>query len=303
MEYFRLPDVNGLAALRAVVEKGGVEAAGRLLHIGQPAVTKRLRSLEACYGIPLMQRDGRRLILTTAGKQVYEFARLVLDRQRGLIDDLESLRCGECRLRLEVNFAIGERLLPDLLLRFADTHPDYRIESRMGYSRGIETNLAAGLADLALLERAPDHPDILAQKWLDDELLMVCGRAHRLRDADILTLDELAYLEFVLREPQSSMRITLDEALAEKDIKHIPITMEVGATDTIIEMLGRGRHVSFLPRFAVEAAIASGDLCHIRVAGLRIMRTLWIARPRSMLENPAANAFIRLLREMPRGAP
>jgi len=45
MEYIDLPDFNGLATLRAVVERGGVDAAGCALNIGQPAVTKRLRTL------------------------------------------------------------------------------------------------------------------------------------------------------------------------------------------------------------------------------------------------------------------
>ena len=46
MEYKNLPDVKSLATLKAVVELGGVEEAGRKLHVGQPAVTKRLRALD-----------------------------------------------------------------------------------------------------------------------------------------------------------------------------------------------------------------------------------------------------------------
>ncbi|QKQ27815.1 LysR family transcriptional regulator [Candidatus Reidiella endopervernicosa] len=165
--------------MRAVVERGGVEEAAQSLHVGQPAVTKRLRALDTCYGIKLMQREGRRLELTPAGKRVYSYARLVLDHQTTLLDDLEFLQAGQNRLRLEVNFSIGEHLLPTLLIAFAEAHPEYRIESRMGYTRRIQTRLATGMADLALLEQAPDHPDVLVQKWLDDELLLVCGRATR----------------------------------------------------------------------------------------------------------------------------
>jgi DNA-binding transcriptional LysR family regulator len=285
-----------------VVERGGVEAAGRLLHVGQPAVTKRLRALEVSYGTRLMERKGRRLALTPAGDRVYAFARLVLDRQQALLDDLAALRAGRDRLRLEVNFAIGERLLPDLLLRFADAHPEYRIETRMGYSRGIETNLTAGLADLALMERAPDHPDILVRKWLDDELVLVCGRSHRLWGTELLPVSALTGLEYVLREAESSMRLTLDKTLAGIGVTRLPVAMEVGATDTIMEMLGRGRHVSFLPRFSVAGGLADGGLYHVKVEGLRITRTLWIAQTRANLGNPAAEAFIALLLES-RGAP
>lgn len=296
MEYRNLPDLRSLAALKAVVELGGVEEAARVLHVGQPAVTKRLRSLDSCYGVKLMQLKGRRLELTQAGERVYIYARLVLDHQTALLEDLKSLREGENRLRLEVTFAIGEHLLPNLLLQFNDAYPEYRIESRMGYTRRIQTRLATGLSDLALLEQAPDHPDILVQKWLDDELLLVCGPGHPLWGRELLPVTELETLRYVLREPSSSMRIILDKALRDIGITQIPVAMEVGSTETIMEMLERGRHVSFLPRFAVAEALAEGALYHVKIQGLRIKRTLWIARTRSNLSNAAAEAFIQLLR-------
>jgi DNA-binding transcriptional LysR family regulator len=297
MEYNSLPDLKGLATLRAVVELGGVEQAGRALHIGQPAVTKRLRALDACYSAPLMQREGRRLELTPAGERVYAYAQLVLDHQATLLDDLESMRVGQNRLRLEVTFAIGEHMLPRLLLAFSEAHPDYRIESRMGYTRRIQTHLATGLVDIALLEQAPEHPDILVQKWLDDEIVLVCGPHHPLWGSDLIPVTELNQLNYVLREPQSSMRIILDKALHDIGIQNIPINMEVGSTDTIVEMLEHGKHVSFLPRFAVEEALGEKSLFHIKVQGLRINRTLWIARTRSNLNNAVAEAFIEQLRE------
>lgn len=296
MEYRSLPDLKGLATLRAVVELGGVEEAGRALHVGQPAITKRLRALDTCYGVKLMERNGRRLELTQAGDKVYSYARLVLDHQTSLVDDLEYLRVGQNRLRLQVTFAIGEHLLPDLLLSFSDAYPEYRIESRMGYTRRIQTHLATGMADLALLELAPDHPEILVQKWLDDELLLVCGPRHPLWGSNLMPITELTNLRYVLREAKSSMRIILDKALQDIGIHQLPITMEVGSTDTIVEMLERGKHVSFLPHFAVKDALAEGTLFHIKIQGLRIKRTLWIARTRSNLNSPVAEAFIELLR-------
>jgi DNA-binding transcriptional LysR family regulator len=301
MEYRNLPDLRSLATLRAVVELGGVAEAGRALHVGQPAVTKRLRSLDSRYGVTLMRRKGRRLELTPAGERVYAYARWALDHQTSLLDDLESLRAGQNRLRLEVTSAIGEHILPDLLLRFADGYPEYRILSRMGYTRRIQTRLATGLADLALLEQAPDHPDILVQKWLDDEVVLVCGRAHPLWDSDLIPVTQLQELSYVLREPRSSMRVTLDKALKDIGIDQLPTAMEVGSTDTIVEMLQRGKHVSFLPRFAVEEALSSGNLYHIKIQGLRIKRTLWIARTSSTLNSSVADAFVQLLRKYVHG--
>lgn len=298
MEYRNLPDLSGLATLKAVVELGGVAEAGQALCVGQPAVTKRLRALGNCYGVSLMQRKGRRLELTPAGEKVYAYARLTLDHQTSLLDDLASIRTGQNRLRLEVTSAIGEHMLPDLLLNFADTYPEYQIDSRMGYTRHIQTRLATGLSDMALLELAPDHPDILVQKWLDDEVVLVCGPTHPLRGIDLIPVTKLNQLSYILRERSSSMRITLEKALNDIGIDQVPIAMEVGSMDTIVEMLQRGKHVSFLPRFVVEEALNKGGLYHIRIQGLCINRTLWIARTRSNLNNAVCEAFIQILRGM-----
>lgn len=296
MEYHCFPDLKALAALRAIVELGGTEQAARHLHIGQPAVTKRLRALDDCYGTPLMLRKGRKLELTPAGERVYVFSCLVLDHQARLHEDLQSLVQGQDKLRLEVTFAIGEHLLPDLLLSFSDNFPNYRIQSRMGYSRRIQTRLATGLADLALLELAPDHPEILVQKWLEDEIILVCAPNHELSTCDSISLTQLSQQSFVLREAKSSTRIILDKALQDVGVNNLNISLEVGSTDTIIEMLGRGRHMSFLPRFSVADALNKNQLQHIMVDPLKIMITLWIARNRASVNNVVAEAFAQTIR-------
>jgi DNA-binding transcriptional LysR family regulator len=296
MEYRNLPDLKGLAALRAVVELGGVDQAGHFLNIGQPAVTKRLRALEESYGTPLMLRKGRKLELTPSGDRVYAFAQLALNHQATLIEDLQNLAQGQNNLRLEVTLAIGEHLLPDLLLNFAETHPQYHIQSRMSYSRRIQTRLATGLSDLALLEQAPEHPDILVQKWLDDELILVCGPNHKLSSQHNVPIHRLMQQKFVLRESKSSIRIILDQKLKDAGIDNLPISLEVGSTDTIVEMLSRGQHMSFLPRFAVENALRKKQLHHLELDRFKIPITLWIARNRSSVNNPVAEAFIQSLR-------
>jgi len=298
MEYINLPDYKSLATLKAVVELGSVNRAADALYIGQPAVTKRLRSLDSCYGVQLMQQQGRKLELTTAGEKVYAYARLVLQHQASLLDDLASLRAGHNRLRLEVSFAIGEHILPDILMHFADSQPNLRIESRLGYSRRIHTRLATGLADIALLEQSPRHPNIKVEPWMQDELLLVCGPGHPLWGRETIELNELENLHYVLREATSSLRNTLDKNLLKHQIKLDNIDMEVGSTDTIIEILQRGKQVSFLPQFAVNSFLERNSLHQIKINQLHINRTLWIAYNLTNLSTQTVDSFISMLKEI-----
>ena len=298
MEYINLPDYKALATLKAVVELGSVNSAAKALYIGQPAATKRLRSLDSSYGVPLMQHQGRKLELTAAGKKVYAYAKLILEHQANLLDDLASLRTGHNRLKLEVTFAIGEHVLPDILLYFADTRPELHIESRLGYSRRIHTRLATGLADIALLEQSPMHPNIKAEPWMQDELLLVCGPGHPLWGCDSIEINQLDKLHYVLREPQSSIRNTLDKTLKKIDINHLPTDMEVGSSDTIIELLQRGKQVSFLPQFAIYTHLERNHLHHIKINQLIINRTLWIAYNHENMNKRAADTIIQMLKEV-----
>ena len=296
MEYNELPDIRGWAALRAVVDFGGVSAAAEALAIGQPAVSKRLKALEGCYGVPLIERAGGRLRLTEAGEKVYLLAVQTLERQSALRREMNELARGRSVLRLEATVAIGEHLLPRVLIRFAEMHPKYRLDTRLDYGRQIATNLANGLTDLALLERAPDHPDLLVQKWMEDELLLVCGPRHPLAGEESIPLAMLPDLSYVLREPQASARLDLDEALQRIGYRDLKVALEVGGTNALINVLMPGSHVSFLPRFAVEGEIRAGRLHHIRVSGFNILRTLWIARHRANIDHPVADALISVLR-------
>ncbi len=291
-----LPDIRGWAALRAVVEKGSVSAAALALGVGQPAVTKRLRTLERCYGVPLTERLGGRLRLTEAGEKVYLLAVQTLERQLSLRQEMQDLARGKTTLHLDVTIAIGEHFLPRILLRFAELYPQYRVDSRLVYGRQIQNNLANGLADLALLERAPDHPDLLVQKWMEDELLLVCGPRHPLAGEKMIPTALLPDLSYVLREPGSSARLDLDEALERIGFRQLDVALEVGATDALINVLMPGTHVSFLPRFAVIEDVKAGRVNHIKVSGFRIMRTLWIARHRNNIDHPVGDALISVIR-------
>lgn len=299
MEYSHLPDLNGLATLRAVIEKGGVTEAARVLNVGQPAVSKRLHALEECYGVTLLERIAGRLKPTAAGEHVYRLAVQMLERQLALREDLQNLARGRNTLHLETATAIGEHLLPDLLLRFAELHPEFSVVSRMRYSRHIVTRLATGDADLALLESAPDHPDILVQRWMDDEIWLVCGARHPLASTESIPVERLRELRYVMRERRSATRDTTDQALRRIGIEEVPVAIEAGSTETIVEILMRGQHVAFLPRFAVGERVAQGVVHRVHVPGFTIPRTLWIARHRDNLRHPVAEVFIAMLREYP----
>lgn len=297
MEHHHLPDLNGWAALKALVQTGGVSTAAKALNIGQSAVTKRLRALESCYAVPLIERIDGRLRLTVAGEKVYALAVQTLERQRSLQRELSDEANGQASIRLLATHDITEYFLPSLLLRFHANCPEYQIESRVAYYEQICEGLVTASTNLALLESAPDHPDVLVQKWADDELVLVCGRNHALAETRTLPVAELGSLRYVLRERGSSPRDSVEKTLEQAGVRMSRVELELGPTQALIDTLAQGDYVSFLPRFAVANKISSGELHHIHVSGVSIRRSLWMARNRVYLKHPVTDAFIAMLRK------
>ncbi|MGM0678952.1 MAG: LysR substrate-binding domain-containing protein [Pseudomonadota bacterium] len=91
----------------------------------------------------------------------------------------------------------------------------------------------------------------------------------------------------------------LGQAFAGIGIEKLDVALEVGSTVTLVEMLGRGKHVSYLSRFAVKDKVAADDLYHLKVTGFGIQRSLWFARNCSHLNHPVAEAFIGMLLHSP----
>ncbi|MBM3856183.1 MAG: LysR family transcriptional regulator, partial [Verrucomicrobia bacterium] len=79
----------------AVAEIGSFALASERLHITQPALSIQIRRLERSLGVELMKRTKKGLVLTEAGKAVYDAAKGIFERQDGLSRKLEEIRSGE----------------------------------------------------------------------------------------------------------------------------------------------------------------------------------------------------------------
>ena len=142
-------DMDALRTLCEGVDLGSfAKAAGRLGR-STSAISMQLRKLEEQAGVDLLRRSGRGLELTAAGELLLGYARRILalnDEVRGALSDAGI--GGTVRLGLQEDF--GERLLPDVLGRFARSHPDLQIDALIARNAELMAQLQNGNLDLAL---------------------------------------------------------------------------------------------------------------------------------------------------------
>ena len=292
-------DVFDPTRLRLLVEvqrRGSISAAADACRVGQPSATKHLQTLEAAVGEKLVERDGRASRLTEAGRVVATHATRVLDTLEGMQEELRALRGAERgTLTLAASTTPGSYVLPSILQCFADRHPGVDVDVVIGSSAWVAERVARRDVQLGLAGEV-DLPDgILAEPFLDDEVVGVAApgtltlRRGRARASELEPVPEL------VREHGSSTRAVSERALARSGF-HPAKRWELDSNEAIKRSVAAGLGVGFLSQLVVEDELRRGELVAFRLEGAEPMRrSVYLLRPDGREPVPSERAFIQTL--------
>jgi DNA-binding transcriptional LysR family regulator len=118
----RTPELAELRAFCTAVDLGSLSKAARVLRVSQPALSKRLRTLEGLSGSRLLERSTRGVEPTEAGRRLYESARRLLREAEAVEALMEGLGPEEAPVRLAASPTLAEFVLPPLLVELESRH-------------------------------------------------------------------------------------------------------------------------------------------------------------------------------------
>jgi DNA-binding transcriptional LysR family regulator len=178
-------DLNRLRVLAAVAREGSVTGAAEALHYSQPAISHHLGRLEAELGIPLLQRAGRGVRLTEAGRVLAERADEILGRVRSAEAEVAAyagLRAG--RVRLATFPSALATVVPRVAARLLTSHPELELALTECEPPEAITALRNGDVDVALVfehdDPRPPVADMTATALFDEPIYLVTpGGRHR----------------------------------------------------------------------------------------------------------------------------
>lgn len=242
----------------AIAETGSVSRAADLLHLTQPAMSARLRTLERQLGANLFVRTPRGVRLSDAGAEFLPHARRALDafeegrrRVADLVDGIGG------HLTLATAPSISTYVLPAMLKRFLEAYPNVQVAIRTGHPTEV---LELVLRDEVHLGLACDleHADIQATALYDDELVLVMAPDHPCTGDAVVTLGQLAAAQLVMF--RSSSFLDLLTSLFHAAGVRAGALMEVDNIDAAKKMVEHGLGVALLPWIAVHAELELGTL-------------------------------------------
>jgi DNA-binding transcriptional LysR family regulator len=258
----------------AVAEAGSFNRAAAQLGVSQPAVSRAVQELERQLDAPLLERTGRRVSLTAAGKVLNEHAVALFAIERTAETELAELRQLERgELAIGASSTIGIYLLPQVMGIFQRKHPGVRLFLDIGNTAQIVGRLRTGTLDTAFVEGPVSGSDLSVRPWRDDTLVVVAAADHPLCGRQPVTLDELIRVTFVLREPGSGTREVVEAALRERGVE-VRVAMELGSTEAVKQAVAAGLGVSIVSIATISQELELGRLRVLDVPDLLVRRTL-----------------------------
>ena len=290
----RLADIAELRAFCAAADLGSLGRAARLIGVSQPALSKRLRTLEAVAGARLLERSPRGVTLTPAGTRLYVEARKLLAQAEEVESLMAGLRGEDQPVRLATSHTIAEYVLPGPLVEFEQKRERHlSVELVIANSLVVRELVREGRAEFGIAAvDAGAAPDGVLRElpFCDDAVVVAVPEGHPWERLDAVPVDELVRTPMVMRDPSANTRRTIEAALEDRGLALAPPLAEVGSTSAAkATAISEGAPV-LLSRLAVRGN--NEGLVERPVEGIDFARRFVILMGAHETLRPAARALI-----------
>ncbi len=249
-----------LRTFRAVAENLNFTKASEQLFLTQSAVSHQIKALEEEFGVPLFIRGKSGVSLTDAGKKALEYAIKILDeaeKMREFVAGREKALAGRVRVAAATQALVY--LFAPLFEEFMDSFDAVELVFRTTVSteQTVE-DILNGVADVGFASMAVYSPNLAIVELFEDELVLVCGKKHKLTRKEEVSIKDLADERWIFFERGSSIRRATDDFFKQKKIE--PETaLESNDTYFIKIMIEHGLGISLLPAWAIGNEVKNGD--------------------------------------------
>ncbi len=283
-----------LHIFEAVARHLSYTRAAEELYLTQPAVFAQVKQLEDNVGLPLLERLGKQLFLTDAGREVLATSRetvQAIERLEMRLADMQGLKKGKLRIAIVTT---AKYLIPRLLGEFCTRYPGIEASLTVTNREKLLTRLAANEDDLVVLGTPPEHLDVVAMPIADNPLVVVARADHPLSGKKKISLKRLAEEPFILREPGSGTRLATERFFAEHHLA-LKVRMELGSNEAIKQAIAGGLGISVLSQHTLTLERSGGLLLPLDVKGFPLKRKWYVTYPKGKHQSAVAETFINYL--------
>jgi LysR family hydrogen peroxide-inducible transcriptional activator len=289
-------EMHQLRYFVAVAQAQNFSRAAEACFVSQPSLSQQVAKLERELGRRLLDRLGRRVRLTDAGRQLLDSAQAILtmteDAKRRLIDDADL---AGCRLAVGAIPTIAPYLLPAVVKRFKKRYAGVELNVHEDVTRSLMAGVDAGELDLAVLALPVEDERLALEPLWTEALLLALPRGHRLLRKKQIVIDDLRADRFlILSEMHCLGEHVLSYCRAHECQPRIACrSAQIATMQALIE---QGLGITLLPEMATRRPWRKG-IVYRRLEGDSPSRTLCVVWRKHRYLSMAASRFLDMLRD------
>lgn len=284
--------VHQLQVFLQVAALQSVTKAAEVLHLTQPAISIQLKNFESQFPEPLTEIIGRKLYLTSLGKQVLPLAQAALQSLQAL--DIQHKEDNMLRGKLNLSIvSTGKYVMPYFLQQFLEANPMVELNMDVTNKARVIDSLEKNEVDFSLVSVLPDRLSIEKISLMPNKLFLVGPYQHKWNTKQ--TLKALTHLPLIYRELGSGTRLTMEKFLAKRKFntdKKIALSTNEAVKQAIIANLG----YSIMPLIGIKHELKQKDVRIIPFPGLPVSTTWNLIWLKGKKHSKVATAFLQHLR-------
>ncbi len=234
-----------LQIFETVARLGGFTRAAEVLFVTQPTVSMQVKRLADLVELPLFERVGKQLHLTSAGDKVYQAASDILNRLKALDDDISDLK-GLVKGHLKVSVVVSAQyFIPQLIGAFIKLYPEVTPHVTFTNRAGVLKRLNENADDLVLMGKIPSAISATAHPFLKNQLVVVASPTNSLVGEKNISLKRLLKERYIEREHGSGTQLAVKQIFQEQELKTKPF-ITLGSSEAIKQAVIAGLGISIL---------------------------------------------------------
>ncbi|OQK17831.1 LysR family transcriptional regulator [Methyloprofundus sedimenti] len=283
--------LHQLKIFQQVAELLNHSAAANKLNLTQPAVSIQIKQLENNLGLSLFEKIGKKIFLTSAGRELNHFCNDIFSR----IDHMD-MKLSAMKGQLEGEFLLAavtsaKYFTPHLLGAFHKLHPKVSLHLEVANRSQTIQLLKKNEVDLVIMGMVPENMRLKRYPITENPIVIIANPSHPLALQRNIPCSELAKHTFIMRENGSGTRKGFENFLLSQNIKLTP-SMILGSSETIKQAVIADLGISVLSRHSVALELATKCLVELDVQDFPLMRCWYVVHHETKQLSPAAIAFI-----------
>ena len=297
-------NLKQLEAFVQVAEGKSFSKAAKELFLTQPTISAHIASLERELNARLFVRNTKEVSLSEDGKDLYRYAKQIIDLQKQIEERFETEEEGSRHcITIAASTIPAQYLLPRVLKRFNEKYPDEQIKIMESDSSKVVSQIVDHIVDVGFTGTVLEKKHCRYLPFYKDKLGVITPNTvgyRGLKDESPVGIDWILEEHLIMREEGSGTRKEAEEQLKAAGIpaEKLDVIASIGNQETIKKSVRQGMGITILSELAAVDEEADGELLTFPIPGADAGRDINLVYNKNYQLSRSAERFIKVVKEV-----